>query len=175
MYDRFRRPSFLSFTVGVTTSPGSYLPYPGMRTSFKAGPTVGAQGAWFASPYVGVGGRFAVTNLEMTVNGVPQDDDLESGSALAGLYLSYPLSVRWLVGSKLLGGYGYYKSCNTDLQKLGDRGGFVLATGISSTYLASRNFGIRFSTDYDMAPPFAKGSRQRLHMLTFSLAACAVF
>lgn len=45
VYDRFRRPSFLSFTVGVTTSPGSYLPYPGMRTSFKAGPTVGAQGA----------------------------------------------------------------------------------------------------------------------------------
>lgn len=175
VYDRFRRPSFLSFTVGVTTSPGSYLPYPGMRTSFKAGPTVGAQGAWFASPYVGVGGRFAVTNLEMTVNGVPQDDNLESGSAAAGLYLSYPLSVRWLVGSKLLGGYGYYKSCNTDLQKLGDRGGFVLATGISSTYLASRNFGIRFSTDYDMAPPFAKDSRQRLHMLTFSLAACAVF
>ena len=80
VYDRFRRPSFLSFTVGVTTSPGSYLPYPGMRTSFKAGPTVGAQGAWFASPYVGVGGRFAVTNLEMTVNGVPQDDNLESGS-----------------------------------------------------------------------------------------------
>ena len=145
------------------------------RTSFKAGPTVGAQGAWFASPYVGVGGRFAVTNLEMTVNGVPQDDNLESGSAAAGLYLSYPLSVRWLVGSKLLSGYGYYKSCNTDLQKLGDRGGFVLATGISSTYLASRNFGIRFSTDYDMAPPFAKDSRQRLHMLTFSLAACAVF
>lgn len=102
-------------------------------------------------------------------------DNLESGSAAAGLYLSYPLSVRWLVGSKLLGGYGYYKSCNTDLQKLGDRGGFVLATGISSTYLASRNFGIRFSTDYDMAPPFAKDSRQRLHMLTFSLAACAVF
>lgn len=138
VYDRFRRPSFLSFTVGV-------------------------------------GGRFAVTNLEMTVNGVPQDDNLESGSAAAGLYLSYPLSVRWLVGSKLLSGYGYYKSCNTDLQKLGDRGGFVLATGISSTYLASRNFGIRFSTDYDMAPPFAKDSRQRLHMLTFSLAACAVF
>ena len=175
VYDRFRRPSFLSFTVGVTTSPGSYLPSPGMRTSFKAGPTVGAQGAWFASPYVGVGGRFAVTNLEMTVNGVPQDDNLESASAAAGLYLSYPLSVRWLVGSKLLSGYGYYKSCNTDLQKLGDRGGFVLATGISSTYLASRNFGIRFSTDYDMAPPFAKDSRQRLHMLTFSLAACAVF
>lgn len=145
----------------MTTSPGSYLPYPGMRTSFKAGPTVGAQGAWFASPYVGVGGRFAVTNLEMTVNGVPQDDDLESGSALAGLYLSYPLSVRWLVGSKLLGGYGYYKSCNTDLQKLGDRGGFVLATGISSTYLASRNFGIRLSVPTDSLWPGQGRERRR--------------
>jgi hypothetical protein len=35
-----------------------------------------------------------VTNLEMTVNGVPQDDNLESGSAAAGLYLSYPLFIR---------------------------------------------------------------------------------
>ena len=90
----------------------------------------------------------------------------------AGYNMPVSYTHLWLVGSKLLSGYGYYKSCNTDLQKLGDRGGFVLATGISSTYLASRNFGIRFSTDYDMAPPFAKDSRQRLHMLTFSLEMC---
>ena len=72
-----------------------------------------------------------MTNLEMNVNGVPQNDEFECCSVTAGPYFS--------------------------------------------TYLASRNFGIRFSTDYDMAPPFAKDSRQRLHMLTFSLAACAVF
>lgn len=175
VYDRYRKPSFIGFSLGLTTVPGSYLPYPGMKVSFKAGPAVGVQGAWFASPYVGVGGRFTVTNLEMSVNGIPQDNNLESCSVAGGLYLSYPLSVRWLVGSRLLGGYEHYKSCKTDLRQLGGQGGFVLATGISSTYLASENFGVRFSTDYDVAPSFAKESRQRLHKLTLSLAACAVF
>lgn len=175
VYDRYRRPSFISFELGLTIVPGSYMPYPGMHTEFKAGPTVGVQGAWFASPYVGVGGRVAVTNLEMSVNGVSQDSDFESCSVAAGLYLSYPLSARWLLGAKALGGFEHYKTCRTSLYELGGRGGFVLGTGISSTYLASQNFGIRFATDYDMAPPFAGGSRQRLHKLMLTLEACAVF
>lgn len=175
VFDRYRHPSFLGFMVGLTTVPGSYMPYPGMRTEFKAGPAVGVQGAWFASPYVGVGGRFAVTNLEMRVNGISQDNDFESSSLAAGLYLSYPLSARWLLGSKTIGGYEHYKRYKTDQYDLGGRGGFLLGTGISSTYLANQNFGIRFAADYDMAPPFVAGSRQRLHKLTLTLEACAVF
>ena len=86
VFDRYRHPSFVGFSVGLTVIPGSYTPYAGMHTDFKVGPTVGVQGAWFASPYVGVGGRFAVTNLEMNVNGVPQNDEFECCSVTANFF-----------------------------------------------------------------------------------------
>lgn len=43
------------------------------------------------------------------------------------------------------------------------------------TYLATQNLGVRFSTDYDVAPPVVRSSRERLHKLTFSMEVCAVF
>ena len=42
-------------------------------------------------------------------------------------------------------------------------------------YLATQNLGVRFSTDYDVAPPVVRSSRERLHKLTFSMEVCAVF
>lgn len=59
VYDRYRRPSFLGFGLGLTTVPGTYEPYPDMRMQLLAGPAVQVQGAWFASPYWGFGGRMS--------------------------------------------------------------------------------------------------------------------
>lgn len=98
VYDRYRHPSFLGLSFGFTTVPGTYTPYPGMRMQFLAGPTVGVQGAWFASPCWGFGGRMACTNLRMKVNGVGQNDNLECASLYVGPYFSYPVSMRWLMG-----------------------------------------------------------------------------
>ena len=50
IYDRYRRPSFLGFNLGMTVVPGRYTTAPGMRTEFFSGPSVGVEGAWFASP-----------------------------------------------------------------------------------------------------------------------------
>lgn len=93
----------------------------------------------------------------------------------AGPYFSYPFSARWLLGAKLLGGCEIYKSCDTHIRKLEGRSGFSFGTGISTTYLATQNLGVRFSTDYDAAPPVVSTSRQRLHKLTFGMEVCAVF
>lgn len=40
VYDRCRRPSFLGFSLGFSTVPGSYTPYPGMHMQFLSGPAV---------------------------------------------------------------------------------------------------------------------------------------
>ena len=104
IYDRYRRPSFLGFNLGMTVVPGRYTTAPGMRTEFFSGPSVGVEGAWFASPYWGVGGRLAVANLRVAVNGVSQRNDLEASSIYVGPYVSYPFSTRWLVGARLQGG-----------------------------------------------------------------------
>lgn len=175
VYDRYRHPSFFGFCLGLTTVPGAYTPRPGLRTTFFSGPTVGVQGAWFASPYWGVGGRFSVTNLRVSVNGISQTDDLECASLYAGPYFSYPFSMRWLVGAKLLGGVEHSKSCRTDRYELGRCTGASFGTGVSATYIVTQNLGVHFSTDYDCAPPLVRGSRARLHKLTLGMTVCAVF
>ena len=146
-----------------------------MHTDFKVGPTVGVQGAWFASPYVGVGGRFAVTNLEMNVNGVPQNDEFECCSVTAGPYFSYPLSTRWRIGSKLLCGYEHYKPYTTSGYRIEGRGGFTVGTGFSSTYLVNRNLSVRFTADYDVAPLLVSSSCVAMHKLTLGMAVSAMF
>lgn len=175
VFDRYRHPSFVGFSVGLTVIPGSYTPYAGMHTDFKVGPTVGVQGAWFASPYVGVGGRFAVTNLEMNVNGVPQNDEFECCSVTTGPYFSYPLSTRWRIGSKLLCGYEHYKPYTTSGYRIEGRGGFTVGTGFSSTYLVNRNLGVRFTADYDVAPPLVSSSCEAMHKLTLGMTVSAMF
>ena len=175
IHDRSRHPSFVAFNIGMTVVPGRYAPWADMRTELFSGPSVGAEGAWFASPYWGVGGRVAVTNLRVAVNGVSQRDNLEVGSILAGPQASYPVSLRWLVGGRLLAGYEGYKSCETDLRPLGDRGGFSFGAGFSTTYFATQNLGVRFATDYTCAPPLVRVSRERLHCLTLGISVCAMF
>lgn len=93
VYDRCRRPSFLGFSLGFSTVPGSYTPYPGMHMQFLSGPAVSVQGAWFATPYWGFGGRMSCTNLRVKVNGVAQNDNLECASMYAGPYFSHPFSM----------------------------------------------------------------------------------
>lgn len=117
--------------------PGSYRLGPATRVELMSGPSVGVEGAWFRTPYLGIGGRLSSSYLRVSVNNVSQTENLKCASASAGLYLSYPFSVRWLLGSKLLGGYEGYKSCYTDTARLGGCGGFQLGTGVSATYLAS--------------------------------------
>lgn len=175
VYDRYRCPSFLSFSLGLSAMPGSYRLGPSTRVELMSGPSVGVEGAWFRTPYWGIGGRLSSSYLRVSVNNVSQTENLKCASASAGLYLSYPFSVRWLLGSKLLGGYEGYKSCNTDTTRLGGCGGFQLGTGVSATYLASQNFGVRFLLDYDMAPPMVRSSHERLHRVTLGLAVAAVF
>ena len=117
----------------------------------------------------------AVTNLRVAVNGVSQRDNLKVGTLLAGPQFSYPVSLRWLLGGRLMGGYEGYKSCENDLRTLGDRGGFSFGAGLSTTYFATQNLGVRFATDYTCAPPLVRASRERLHFLTLGISVCAMF
>ena len=174
VHDRYRKPSFLSFSLATSIAAGRYTPYPGMEMKLLAGPTVGVQGAWFASTYWGVGGRMSCSNLRVKVNNVAEKDNLEIVSLYAGPYFSYPLSLRWQVGSKLAAGYEIYKSCLTHVRRIEERHGFSFGTGLSATYMAMQNLGVRFGADYDCAPPLGI-TQQRLHKLTFALEIAAVF
>jgi len=67
------------------------------------------------------------------------------------------------------------KECRTERVTFGERNGLSFGTGFSATYIATQNLGVRFMTDYDCAPPVVRGSRERLHKLSFGLGVSAVF
>ena len=173
--DRDRCPSFLALHVGCTTALGTYAVLPGRSGSFTSGPAVGIRGAWFATPYVGVGGRLSAGNMRVTIDDVAQNESQYSASAAAGPCFSFPFTSRWLVGTHLFGGYEYYKRMRSGFGDLGDRGGALIGTGCSMTYVAAANFGVRFSIDYDLTSPVLRGSEEWMHRLTFGLEACAMF
>lgn len=108
----------------ITTDP--------VHLSFRTGTAVGAEGAWFFCPYMGIGGRLRVKatpingwkslalsekedltqslNSDLAQNSSHsvvfsiESDHLTEFTADAGLYFSLPLSSRFALGTKLLVG-----------------------------------------------------------------------
>lgn len=101
-----------------------------LQLKFRMATVVGAEAAWFFSPYVGVGGRLRVkstpingwsaftlnneeqlrnitndpvfANTMQNINLTIQSDHITEFAADAGVYFHYPLSSRFALGSKLL-------------------------------------------------------------------------
>ena len=174
-YDRYCRPSFFGMEVSTEVVMGRYRPVSGVVAEFNAGVNLGIEGAWFMNPYVGFGGRTAVSSVPVTLSIAESTDRLDSWSASAGAYFSYPITARWRTGGKVLAGYQYYESFSLDGYTLGGHGGPVFGVGTSMTFRANYNLDLRFQTTYYLQPPMACGSRQLLNTLTLGLSANIAF
>lgn len=175
LYNRNCCPSFLGVDVSTEVVMGRYRPAPGVVAEFNAGVSLGVEGAWFMNPYVGFGGRLAVLSVPVTQSVAESTDRLDSWSASAGAYFSYPITARWRTGGKVLAGYQYYESFSMAGYMLGRHGGPVFGVGISMTFRANYNLDLRFQTTYYLQPPMACGSRQHLNTLTLGLSANIAF
>ncbi|MEG0789261.1 MAG: phosphatase PAP2 family protein [Alistipes sp.] len=169
-YDRYRNPSFLGLTLGVDWIHGNYHPTEGACLTFASGVNLGVEGAWFMSPYIGFGGRIAITSVSAKLNGVALAERLESLSEGVGLYLSYPITARWRVGGKTLLGYEHYAGLDALDYSFGKVGGLSVSAGCSMTYRVSQTLDVRFSADYSLMPPLTAQSDQYLHKISFATA-----
>ena len=154
---------------------GRYRPVAGVEGEFNAGVNLGIEGAWFMNPYVGFGGRTAVSSVPIKLNVAESTDCLDSWAASAGAYFSYPITARWRTGGKVLAGYQYYESFSLNGYTLGSCGGPVFGVGTSMTFRANYNFDLRFQTTYYLQPPMVRESRQHLNTLTLGLSANIAF
>ena len=120
-------PSTLRTAELYDTEEGTPL---GMRLRTGTSTVVSAEGAYFFNAYIGLGGRLRVATVPVIAD-IPEenkkhfdlDNDLKEGAPVnmylldglesdhlgmcdidLGLYFSYPLSSRFLIGSKLLAG-----------------------------------------------------------------------
>lgn len=134
------------------------------RTS--SGSSAGLEGAWFFNPYVGIGGRFTVSSTSIIVNGsLAEDNTFDALSLFGGSYFSYPLSRRWLIGSKLLTGLVHYPRLELTDQTVPACCGIGFGTGASLTFRASHHYGVKLFMDYNLLPSHSKSSGEYMNQL----------
>ena len=141
-----------AFNYGVLSLDDGYeelLVSDPLELQFRSATAVGAEGAWFFNPYIGVGARLRVKSTP--INGWSQFANIEQKSmediannpdyknsikyfnldiesdhitefaADAGIYFSLPLSKRFAIGSKLLVGHSVMDDIEIKATFLGDR------------------------------------------------------
>lgn len=167
MSDRMDKPSFISLYLGLNVPLNKYDI--DKQTVFRtsSGSSAGMEGAYFFNPYIGFGGRFTVSSTSLIVNSdKAENKTFDAMSLCGGTYFSYPLSSRWLAGSKLLGGYVHYPCLQLSQQTVPSKNGVGFGSGFSLTFKAKEHYGIRFFLDYDLMPSHCAESAKWMNMLT---------
>ena len=167
VFSRMDKPSFLSLYLGLNIPLSGYDIDEQTEFSTSSGSTAGVEGAYFFNPYIGAGGRFTVSNTSIIVNtDRAENNTFDVISFYGGSYFSYPFSSRWMIGSKLLGGYVHYPLLQLADRPVTARNGFSFGSGVSLTFKAKAHYGIRFFLDYDLLPSHSKNSGEYMNMLT---------
>lgn len=167
MFDRMDKPSFFGLYLGQNIPLSGYDIDEQTEFRTSSGSSAGIEGAYFFNPYIGLGGRFTVSNTSIIVNkSQAENNTFDIVSLCSGAYLSYPLSSRWLVGSKLLGGYVHYPPLRLTDRTVSARDGFCIGSGASLTFKAKEHYGIRFFLDYNLLPSHSSGSSEWMNTLT---------
>ena len=169
MFDRMDKPSFVSLYLGLNIPLSGYDIDEEMEFRTSSGSSAGVEGAYFFNPYVGVGGRFTVSNTLIIVNEErAENNTFDAISLCGGSYFSYPLSSRWLIGSKLLGGYVHYPQLELTDRSVSSRSGFCMGSGVSLTFKAKEYYGIRFFLDYNLLPSHSRNSGEYMNCLLYT-------
>ena len=140
---------------------------------------VSAEGAYFFNPYIGVGGRLKVQTSPIRANGMHTydlsgkkvsglsdvTDQMAMFSVDGGVYLQYPLSRRFAIGTKATFGGLFTSEVELESTAVQDDGfegtGDYLymesirttkfGTGLSLTYATKNNIAYKLNVDYDYA------------------------
>lgn len=161
------RPSFLSLYLGANIPLSGYDIDEENEFRTSSGSVAGIEGAYFFNPYIGVGGRFAVSNTSIIVNDVEAEDNtFDAVLIYGGGYFSYPLSPRWALGSKLLCGYVHYPKLELARQTVPTRSRIGFGSGLSLSYRAGNGYSMRLFLDYNLQPSHSRGSGEWMNVLT---------
>lgn len=172
LFQRMDSPTFISLYMGLNIPLSDYDIDEQLQFHTTSGSAAGIEGAYFFNPYIGMGGRFTISNTSLTINNhIAEGKTFDAMSLCGGAYFSYPLSPRCQIGSKLLGGYTHYARLELSGFELSEqivpaKVCICFGSGISFTYKIREHGGIRFFIDYNLMPSHAVGSAEWMNMLT---------
>lgn len=175
-FDRWDKPSFFSLYVGMNIPLSGYDIDERHGFSTSSGSTAGVEGACFFNPYVGIGGHFTVSNIAVIMDSKEAEaNTFDAFSFCAGGYFSYPLSSRFQIGSKFVGGYVHYPDWQLSDISVRHRDGFCVGSGVSLTFRATLHYGMKLFLDYNLMPSHSKGSKEWMNMLAVGSAFMVLF
>lgn len=174
-FDRDHKPSFLGVYMGFNTAANSNNLPDGQVLKLCTGANAGLEGALFFNPYVGVGGRFNLASMPISIAGKIQTDPLDMTSICVGPYVSYPICGQLHVGAKVMAGYVNYSKCSISNMVVGDKNSAIFSTGASFTIFGGDHFNFRFFADYNVSSSIIKGSNKSLQYLTVGSVAAINF
>lgn len=176
VYDKNRRPSFVSLYLGMNIPLSEYDIDESNEFRTSSGSSVGLEGAWFFRRNFGIGGRMTVSSTNIIVNEENTSDKaVDVAQFCIGPYFSYPVSMRWLAGAKLLCGYAGYPEFEILGRTVPRSGGVCFGSGVSATYLAQEHFGVRFFLDWNLLPPHSSRSVEWINTLTCGISSAIHF
>lgn len=153
VFNRWDKPSFIGLYVGMNVPLSGYDIDGQHEYRTSSGCSAGIEGALFFNPYIGVGGRFTASNTSIIVDDNEAEvNTFDALSFCAGGYFSYPLSSRFLIGSKILGGYIHYPQLELSSTTIPRKDGLCFGSGVSLTFRATEHYGIKLFADYNLMP-----------------------
>lgn len=170
------KPSFAGLYMGFHIPLSNYPTSLGVNYKTTQGTTAGLEGAFFLNRYWGVGGQFTVSNLHVIVdNKQALEPTLNFFTLMAGPYFNYPLSRRWAVGSKLLGGRTCHSTFSAGKHDIKGNSGWAWGTGVSLSYHVRRHLRLKGFLDYSILPPPNEYSRKSMHNMTLGMLVSMCF
>ncbi len=170
------KPSFAGLYVGFNVPLSRYDIDEATTFRISSGSTAGVEGAWFFNRHFGVGGLVTVMGNTIVVNGTSAESaSFDAVTVGLGGYYSCPLSPRWLVGCKALGLFVRYPRMTLSTATVPETRGVGLCSGVSVTFRAHRNYGMRLFADYSLLPSHSRQSGESINMLVLGSAFTVMF
>lgn len=161
------RPSFLGLYMGFNVPLSHYDIDETTAFETSTGTTIGLEGAYFFSPYIGAGARGSISNLQYIVNRDEAPDNTFNFYSLGvGPYFSLPLTPRWSLGSKLLVGSVYYPAAAIGDVDMPKNQRLSVGTGLSVSYQVRERLAGSLFLDYNIQAPQSLYSGEYLHLMT---------
>jgi len=168
-FSKYDNPSFVSFYTGINIPINKhYFSSSGESYSATAGQSFGLEGAYYINPYIGVGAKVGVTNIDYENDYTQRspNQNIRYGQLLTGVYGNLPLTDRLSLNTKLLIGNTRFKKVETEDFVVDAYSGACANTEAGFTYKLDTHFGTRFSLNYNIINPKNKTSQTVFHCLS---------
>ena len=152
-FNKYDCPSFISIYTGINIAINKkFRSSSGNVYTPTAGQSLGIEGAYYFSPYLGMGAKLCCTNIDLADDDESPCDDqvVRYGQIMTGVYGNLPLTDRASLCSKFLVGRTHFKKVESEDYNFNSLSVACANTELGLTYKLDTHLATRFSFNYNI-------------------------